>query len=77
MLAVTTLIVAVPIVIILYFLLLNKIKYSFFNYLIIGAVGFTFILGKDLHLILIGVEVIIVGIIAIAIKGAVERKRKA
>ena len=65
MMAFTTLLLAVPIVLILYFLLLRKIRFSIINYLIVIIVGGLFFMGGVLHLIYIGIEIILVGILTV------------
>jgi len=75
MMAFTTLIIAVPIVAILYFFVFKKIKQPFINYLIVIVVGGLFFFGRNLHLIYIGLEVIIIGVVTVFVQEKFSKKK--
>ena len=77
MMAFTTLLIAVPIVILLYMLIIKRVKNAIINYLIVIIIGMLFMYGRVLHLIYIGLEIIIIGSIFIWVKDAINNKRKA
>ena len=77
MMAFTTLFIAVPIVIIIYLLIIKKVKKPIISYLVVLIVGVLFMFGRVLHLIYVGLEIIIIGFIVIWIKNTFNSKRKA
>lgn len=68
MMAFTTLIIAIPISLMLYFLIIKKVKKPMFSYSAVISISMLFFLTESLHLIYIGLEVIIIGVITIFLK---------
>lgn len=75
MMAFTTLFIAVPIVIIIYLLIIKKVKKPIISYLVVLVVGVLFMFGRVLHLIYIGLEIIIIGFIVVWIKNTIDTKK--
>ena len=61
MMAFTTLIIAVPLVAILYFALFTRIKWDWISYLIVTAAGIGWFFTQSVHGAYIGAEIIIIG----------------
>lgn len=76
MMAFTTLIIAVPISLILYFLVIKKVKKSLFSYAAVISISLLFFMMRSLHLIYIGLEVLIIGLITVFIKDKYFSKNK-
>ena len=68
MMAFTTLIISVPILFILHYSFFKRIKRPAISYTILGIVGVAFMLTKAVHLIYVGLEIIIIGVIIVYLK---------
>jgi hypothetical protein len=68
MMAFTTLIIALPIVLILYHLIIKNVKYPIISYLSVLAISILFFITRSVHLIYIGLEILIIGLITVYIK---------
>ncbi len=77
MMAFTTLLISVPIVILLYFLVIKRIKFIILNYIVVLVVGILFFFGMNLHLIYIGLEILLLGLMTVYIKDLFSKKKKA
>jgi hypothetical protein len=75
MLAFTTLFIAIPLSIILYYLVIKKIRSTSLNYLIIFIAGAVFLIGRNLHLIFIGLEIMIIGFATIAFNNKMHQRK--
>jgi hypothetical protein len=75
MMAFTTLLIAVPIIILLYMLIIKRVKKTIINYIIVFIISVLFMITGSLHLIYIGLEIILLGLITVWIKSTIELKR--
>lgn len=76
MLAITTLIISIPIVLIIYHVVIKNVKYSLVSYITVILVSFLFFIIRSVHLIYIGLEVLLIGIMVAFIKHKYFAKNK-
>lgn len=68
MMAFTTLLIAIPISLMLYFWVIKKVKKPLFSYVAIILISLLFFMMMSLHLIYIGLEVLIIGLTTVFVR---------
>lgn len=76
MMAFTTLIIAVPIVIVLYLFVISKVTKPKYSYIAIFVVSIIFFMIRSIHFAYIGIEILLIGFILVYLREKFSAKTR-